>query len=200
MLCLRRKTAITLIELVVATVIFGIIVSATIAGTMFLQRLHVEKKAYEPAMAGARALDYFFVRMLRSGKAEVLDASGRSGVSAGPILEFSVAEEGGETRRSRFIFDAQKEALLYDYEFTPQRDDAEVVAKGIKSAVFRKDFEDRISVELEVSTEDIFQTALKALPAGAGKEALAVEVSPKTIKLRTSVRGRNIPTPKGIIN
>ena len=186
----RHKKGITLIELLIATVVFAVIISAAMVGMRFMSRLRVDKEAYEPAIAGARALEYFFTRVLRADDAQIMDA-GRS-------LKFRVVEETGATRWAKFS-KGLDDTLLYDYNINDS-EGPEIVVKGIKDVVFIKDYQDRISVELEISTEDMFHAMLKSLPGLAEKEAFAVDVNPPTLKLRTSVQPRNIATPKGVIN
>lgn len=142
---LKRQRAITLIELLIATVVFAIIISATIVGMRFMSRLRIDREAYEPALAGARALEYVFVRVLRSdGKTHQITDGGQG-------LKFKVIEEAGGERWAKFSLDAQQQTLLYDYNLNDSTP-AEIVVRGIKNATFKREDGDRISVELEVST------------------------------------------------
>jgi len=188
---LRKHKGITLIELLIATVVFAVIISASIVGLRFMSRLRADRSAYEPAIAGARALEYCFTRILRADDTEVLDS--------GSTLKFRVVEESGATRWAKFS-KGDDNTLMYDYNMDDS-EDPEVVVRGISDVMFQKDYQDRISVELEISTEDIFNTALmKYLLPLMEEEAFAVDVHPSTLRLRTSVRPRNTATPQGQIN
>ncbi len=189
---MSRNKGVTLIELIAATMIFAIIVSAAGLGINFINRMDTNKQAYAPALAGAQILEYLFVRLLRSNQVWVKD-SGRT-------LEFELVEETGTTRQAKFMLDAPAKTLLYDYDVNDDNS-PEIVAKGIEDIVFSTvSPASRVSIELEVTAEDVFQTVLQRLTPFMEKEAFAVELQPSTLKLRTSVRGRNMPTPRGLIN
>lgn len=191
----KRCQGFTLIELMVTCVVFSIIVSATLVGLNFMSRLNVEKENYSPTLAGTMALENFFLRLVNAEQTRI--------VSGGQVLEFRLSDETGGSRWARFRFDPEKEILYYNYNIGDTANKDEVILRGVKNAYFVQDFRQRISLELVLYKKDAFQTAFNGGLSLLESKAYAVDTDPDTsdtVKLRTSVSARNIPTPRARIN
>ena len=176
---LIKKKGFTLIEILVAVILLGFIVaSANLYGKYIgVIQTDVNQKAIISTARLGSGVEYMIQRILHTNNKPDIDKDGKG-------VTFEVIH-GGSKRTARIYLDEEKKELLYDYNINDAKP-AKVFLKDIANVNFAK--------ELIYQSNDKKQT----------EERLSVEVQadhePYPISIRTSIVGRNRPTPKGKIN
>ena len=167
------KKGFMLVELLLATVLLGVIVvTAGVYGKYIgIMNTEIDRAAIVSMAKLGSGVEYMVQRMLLTDNKQILDSDGKG-------VTFVVIYAGGK-RTARIYFDKANNQMLYDYNIEDDKP-AKVFLTDIIDVTFTKDAiakgEERLAIEIEAAHK------------------------PYPVKLRTSLIGRNRPIPPGKIN